>query len=109
MGLRADKGRAIVRYLLGHTGIPALRWTPNGVESPPPYNITILTAARMEDWRIAMNARPKSGINIVVRYDGYVDGLENAWVGMRLSEFVPLLKLHYDDNQDRVATHLRGD
>lgn len=103
MGRREEKGRAVARYLTGRTGIPFIRWEQGrNIDAPYPYKITLVTEAKIEGFREALNT-PRSGLNIVVRYDGFIDNIDNAWVGMSLQDFVYLLQAHYESNKDRIA------
>lgn len=110
MGFRDEKGKAIARYILGHTGIPTLAWTRGGnMEAPPPYRIRVVTDRSLDRFRLTLEERTSGRLNIVVRYDGDIPELEDAWVGMRLSDFVQLLQAHYEANRDRVETYVKGD
>lgn len=101
MGRRSDKGRAIARYLTGRTGVPFIRWENNGIAAPYPYVIHAITDMKIERFREALN-KPTQGLNIVVRYDGLINDLNDAWVGMRLDDFVVLMQAHYESIQDRI-------
>lgn len=99
MGRRSDKGRRVTRYLTGHTGIPLLRYDglTNTIEAPAPYSISLITDAKW--WRFgervaATNDQP--GIPFVIRYDGYIDDIDNAIVGCNLRAFTQLLTKHYE-------------
>lgn len=111
MGARTDKGKALARYLTGHTGIPLLAW--NGgqgiVDAPPPYRIEVKTARKLDDWHDAIRHAPSEGVAMAIRYDYSVPTLEEAWVGMQLRTFVPLLTAHYESIRDRVQTYVEGD
>ena len=105
---RNDKGRAISRYLTGSTGIPSLYWNNTTVESPPPYDFTVTTARKLMLWHEHIRGG-NHGIPIAIRYDHDLDSVADAWVGMRLEHFAPLLKAHYESISDRINTHLLGD
>ena len=111
MGIRTDKGKAITRYLTGHTGIPALSWNGGlgGVDAPPPYSIDVTTSRKLENWHeLIRNGKP-DGIGISIRYDMGMPSLEEAWVGMQLRSFIPLLTAHYESIRPRVQTYLEGE
>jgi len=110
MGRREEKGRAVARYILGHSGIPSVSWEKGqNIEAPPPYRFHVTTSRSLDLFKRALEERIVGRINIVIRYDGDIPELEDAWVGMRLSEFVPLLQAHYEANRDRVETYRKGD
>lgn len=100
MGSRRDKGMAITRYLTGHTGIVGLTWdgTDSQILSPKPYQIDVTTDRKLDNWH-ALLREEMSQTHIAIRYDLGMDSINAAWVGMRLYDFVPLLKTHYDSNQ----------
>lgn len=105
---RADKGRAIARYLIGRVGIPTLRWdgTSSEVLSPPPYRFYVTTdAASWRFWKYIKDD-PKA---FVIRYDKFIDDIDHAVVGMTLETFALLLKDNYDNIQDRITTFVEGE
>lgn len=108
---RADKTRAVVRFLISRTGIPLISWDGIGkkIDAPPPFGFVMSTDAA--GWRFFQNIRelPRDGIHAVVRYDAHIDGVNNAVVGMTLETFVLLLESHYNKVQDRVQTFIEGD
>lgn len=101
MGVRADKGKAVARYILGHTGIPGVAFagSTNDIIMPLPYFADVTTARKLQLWhdRIAAPAGEGSlSHNIAIRYDNNMASVADAWVGMTLHQFVPLLTAHYD-------------
>ncbi len=104
---RTDKGRAISRYITAATGIPLLSYDrdTSKIVGPPPYAFLVTTDAA--GWRFFKAIR-ESDLP-VVRYDGYVDSVEDAYVAMKLSHFTQLLAIHYNSMQDRVTTYIEGD
>lgn len=111
MGVRADKGRALASYLTGHTGIPLLAWDGmrGRIDAPPPYTITVTTSRKLQNWHDDIRESLPGGLSIAIRYDNGMPSLDQAWVGMQLHTFVPLLTAHYDSIQDRVRTYVEGD
>lgn len=92
MGRRRDKALAVTRYLTGTTGIPFIRWDGVRIEAPSPYGIEIVTDAVWDRFGSKVRATSEQvGIPFVIRYDGYVDGVENAIVGTNLKAFAQLL------------------
>jgi hypothetical protein len=107
---RSLKGSVIAKFLTGHTGIPFLRWNgeTSTVDAPPPYFIKVTTDAA--SWRFFQAVKDcPDGVSFVVRYDNFIDGIEDAVVGMRLSSFVSLLETHYNTIADRIATFTEGE
>ncbi len=100
MGTRRDKGKAITRYLTGHTGIAGLSWdgSDNEILAPDPYQIDVTTDRKLDNWH-ALIREEMTQTHIVIRYDLGMDSIDAAWVGMNLYDFVPLLKSHYDANK----------
>ena len=113
---RQDKNKAVARYLSAYSGIPLISWdgavTNLGaslLESPAPYTLNVSTDA--VHWRFFANVKalPDRGIPAVIRYDKYIDHLEDAVVGMRLSTFTSLLSAHYGTISDRITNTIKGD
>lgn len=111
MGARTDKGKALTRYLTGTTGIPFLAWDGRfgRIDAPPPYLIRVTTSRKLENWHDDIRHSLPGGLDISIRYDNSVPSLDQAWVGMQLHSFVPLLTAHYQSIQDRVQTYVEGD
>lgn len=104
MGVRRDKGVAITRYLTGMTGIPGLSWEgmTNEILAPNPYTIHITTSRKLQDWHDRIRFSDPEKPHILIRYDNEMDSPADAWVGMRLYNFIPLLTTHYDTQRERV-------
>lgn len=100
MGERTTKGRALARYLLGHTGIPFLSWdgsTGGTITAPYPYQIDVSTAASNEAWRLRMMADyDHSKLRFIIRYDNKFKTIDDAMVAMDMRTFVQLMKTHYE-------------
>ena len=101
---RADKGRAVTRYLGAASGIPLLHWdgATSMVEAPYPYWGKVVTDAAT--WRFFeyLKEMPDNGVPFVIRYDKFLDSVADAVVGTRLSTFAGLLGTHYDTIRDRA-------
>lgn len=111
MGVRTDKGKALTRYLTGNTGIPMLTWdgTHGIIEAPPPYRIDVTTSRKLEEWHELIREEMPDGLSIAIRYDNGMPGLDQAWVGMQLHSFLPLLTAHYESIRPRVQAYVEGD
>lgn len=98
MGARRDKGQTIARYLTGHTGIPLLAWdhAAGAVDAPYPYAIRVVTARSLSKWHEDLHRLPLKGPHLSIRYDYSLGSVDEAWVGMTLGSFAPLLKAHYE-------------
>ena len=111
MGGKDVKVNAIRRYLTSRSGIPAL-YSESGsnlISGPPPYGFMTTTDA--VSWRFFQFVKdlPEDSLHAVIRYDSYIDGVDNAIVGMRLSAYAKLLDVHYKSISDRVTTYMEGD
>lgn len=100
MGVRRDKGLALTRYLTGVTGIPFLKWDGivSSIDAPAPYDIDVVTSRKLQNWHDKLREEIP-GVHIVIRYDNGMPSLEQAWVGMRLRDFAPLLQAHYESRR----------
>lgn len=100
---RKDKGERIIRYITGNSGIPGIsyQYEANAVNAPYPYKLGVTTAA--QNWRFMQAVRelPHDRIGGIVRYDGYVQTVDEAVVGMRLDTFCQLLAVHYETIRER--------
>lgn len=95
------------RYITAATGIPLLSYdlTTSHIVGPPPYDFVLTTDAA--GWRFFQAIRTSG--SAVIRYDKFVESVEDAYVGMKLSTFAPLLAMQYASLQDRVTTYIEGD
>lgn len=98
MGERTNKGRALSRYLTGHTGIPFLTWNglQSSIDAPYPYIIEVTTSRKLQHWTDHIKAMPEDRIGMSIRYDNDLPSVEQAWVGMQLRSFSALLECHYN-------------
>jgi len=102
---RSTKGKAVTRYLTGHTGIPLLTWNGenNTITAPAPYEPYVSTDGAWWRFRQYLDERQEStGIPFVVRYDGSIENVDTAIVGIRLRHFAPVLAEHYKSIADRI-------
>lgn len=101
---RANKGRAVTRYLIGSSGIPFISWDTSikDISAPNPYFFTVTTDA--VNWRYWQKIKelPDKQISAVIRYDKYIDNTADAIAGIRLSTLGKLLAVHYQTIADRV-------
>lgn len=102
MGVRRDKGVALVRYLTGSTGIPLLSWDGEGIAAPAPYEISVTTNRKLANWHELMRDLPADKPHMAIRYDNLLPNVSYAWVGMTLGGFAPLLQAHYNTIADRI-------
>ena len=100
MADRANKGRAVTRYLTGSTAIPSLLWDGirGSIEAPSPYVIDVTTSRKLQNWHDLLREEHK-GTHIAIRYDKGMDSIDQAWVGMTLRDFAPLLQAHYESRR----------
>lgn len=108
---RGDKTRAIVRYIVSRTGIPLISWDgmSSRISAPAPYGFDVVTDAAT--WRFFQYIRelPDNQLNAVVRYDKFIEHIDDAVVGMRLSTYVQLLEAHYKTIEDRIRNEIEGE
>jgi hypothetical protein len=101
---RADKGRAVARFLMSRSGIPMISWDTEikDIAAPTPYYFSVTTDA--ENWRFwkHMKELPDDRIAAVIRYDKYLDSINNAVAGVPLPTLTRLLACHYETIHDRV-------
>lgn len=104
MGVRSDKGKALTRYLTGATGIPFLAWNHahSQIDAPYPYTFTVTTSRKLENWHDLIRGLDGPMPRAIIRYDNALPDVSHAWVGMKLSGFVPLLTAHYNTIADRI-------
>ena len=100
MGVRANKGNAIARYMLGNTGIPGISWnsTTGSISMPYPYIIDLTTSRKLQNWhdRLASYPEAASPIHACIRYDNGMDGIPSAWVGIKIDPFIQLITAHHE-------------
>lgn len=95
MGKRSDKGNAIARFILGNTGMPGVSWNQDVLSCPAPYSMSTTTGLTVAHWTDRIRVEHQR-MHIAIRYNYSMDSVANAWVGMQLHQFVPILKAHYD-------------
>jgi len=95
---RADKGRAVARYIAAEAEIPAkYEGVGNWIELPYPYQGKIVTDRSLN--RIFQYLPEVKNLGFVVRYDGNQPTVGDATVTMGISVFTELLKSHYRANK----------
>lgn len=106
MGRRRDKGLATARYLVGNIGIPGLTWdaSTGQIDAPYPYVIPLATERKLETWHDLIRVEPDDRLRFSILYNYGMDSLDQAWVGMQMRSFTPLLTAHYDTIRYRGET-----
>jgi len=103
MGRRRDKSLALTRYLTGSSGIPGLHWSGTSeIDAPSPYRISLTTARKLDEWHDAIRFSDDDKPHMLIRYDYSMDSPADAWVAMRLHNFIPLLTAHYETLRERI-------
>ena len=111
MSGRADKTRAVSRYLTAYSEIPLISWDghSNVLDSPAPYRFVVSTDATSFRFFAGVKDLPSTGISAVIRYDKFLDNIEDAVIGMKLPTFTSLLSAHYGTISDRITNKIKGD
>lgn len=101
---RKDKGDKVARFLTGHAAIPGIRYEyeHSTLSLPWPYQAIVMTGA--QHWRFMEAARdlPHDRIGAVIRYDKFVESIDEAVVGMRLDAYAQLLQVHYETTSRKL-------
>jgi len=108
---RKDKVNAVKRYLTAQSGIPLISWdgVSNRLDAPPPYAFCISTDLAGSRFFQNVNALSTEMIDVLIRYDAYIDNVDKAVVAMPLRTFTKLLIPHYEQARPRVNTFIEGD
>lgn len=102
MGYRSVKIRSVANFLRTRTGIPDIAPAPgNTISAPYPYGFTVATEASLSKMARLVHDLPHTGIPAVIRYDGYIESVDDAWVIYRMSAAVKLMEAYYETNLDR--------
>lgn len=108
---RSEKTRSVTRFLTGASGIPLISWDGSSLhlDAPAPYKFVVSTDATA--WRFFAHVKdlPQDGIPAVIRYDKFLDNINDAVVGMKLPTFTTLLSAHYATISDRITNQIKGD
>jgi len=93
---RADKGRAVARYIATEGGIPTAHFDGNGnwINLPYPYTAKVVTDRSLS--RIGEYLGQLTGFGFVIRYDGMMKTVGDATVTIGIESFAELLKTHYE-------------
>ena len=106
MGVRANKISVLFRYLVGTTGSAMLSLDKLDIKAPHPYRFSVTTARKLQVWHDHILHDDESGkVNIHIRWDNNLSGVDEAWVGMKLDEFVPLLAAHMEKQETERRTN----
>ncbi len=105
MGTRNDRGRALARYIQTRTGVPYSLWDLRGgvIELPPPYGFSVITDRSLQRFSDTMRALPESGLPGVIRYDGDLRSIHEAWASFRLDHACVLIEAHANTIRDRLV------
>lgn len=107
---RTNKGKSVARYLTGHSGIPNLSYDPSAqeVKAPYPYSLALTTDATA--WRFFHYVKEldEKSISAVIRYDKYLESVDQAVVAMKLGGFATILGAHYETMHDRISQQERN-
>ena len=107
MSNRRSKGIALARHLTSGSGIPGFEWNPaSGLITAPtqPYLFSLETSVGLDRYSARVRELPNDGIPAVIRMNKSIANYGDAWVTMRLRDFVPLLTAHYDRGFDPTTS-----
>ena len=98
---RAEKVRAVARYLLGNTGIPFIKEIPqqNQLEMPRPYAALVTTDGSLQRFWASGYALERDLISFAVRFDNRLQQVDDSLVLMRLDNFVKLLAAYHESKE----------
>lgn len=96
MSGRNDFGRLAATYLIGHTGIPDLRWKYEGslIEAPRPYSIDVTGDKSTIRLLAKVRERSEEGLGAVISRIGAAR-VADSYVAMNLRAYAELLGTHY--------------
>ena len=110
VGKRRDKGLAVARYLTGETGIPLISWTTDGLDCPHPFKFKLLTeATNWKYWQAANALDPKDDMSVIIRYDGYMESIDDALVTMKIQTFTRLISEWADHHHLEIRSRHKED
>lgn len=111
MGRRRDKALHLKNYLTTRAGVPLLSWSnADGMDAPHPFSFTVLTASSPTVWRHSLDRLPDNGdLSVVLKYDGYMDGVNNSVVGMKLPTFTTLLACWIEHHSGEIRSRTKED
>lgn len=94
---RSDKIRAVTRYLVSRTGIPLISWDGNGnaLNAPHGYGFTVSTDASLNRFFDYAKKCETDKVDVVIRYDSFLNEVDRSIVGMPLSTFTKLLEAYH--------------
>jgi hypothetical protein len=97
MGTRNDFGRLATNYLVGHTGIPDLRWKYAGslIEAPAPYSLYVTGNKSTARLLAKVREHGEDGLGAVISRIG-AERAADSYVVMNLRAYAVLLGTHYE-------------
>lgn len=104
---KSTKGKAVARYLSANSGIPTLFYdiSSDTIDGPPPFRFKVITDRNTTRFFRAIREEDIP----IIRYDRYIESIDEAYVGIKLSAFATILGAYYDSLRDRVQTYIEGD
>lgn len=97
MAGRNDFGRSVTTYLIGHAGIPDLRWEylNSTIHAPSPYKIDVTGNKSTSDLLAAVRKQGESGLGVVISRIG-AERIADSYAVMHLRAYAQLLATHYE-------------
>ena len=94
MGTRRDKGQRVARLITGKTGL-ITEWDPRqGFLTERPYGFTLASDRSLARHAGLVKELPLEGMHAVVRFDGDMPGVHDAWITFRIDTGLELLAMH---------------
>lgn len=94
MGTRRDKGKRVANLITGKTGL-ITEWEPRqGFLTERPYGFTLASDRSLARHAALVNALPPEGMHAVIRFDGGMPGVHDAWITFRIDAGLELLAMH---------------
>lgn len=94
MGRRTDKGRRIARLITGKTGLITEWVMPQGLVTERPYGFTLASDRSLSRHSMLVSALPHDSLHAVIRFDGDMETIHDAWITFRIDAGLELLALH---------------
>lgn len=106
---RSEKGARIARFIGNHAGWIGLRWdnATSTLNAPFPHAIRVVTERSTVNFMIACRHLPEKGLPVVIRYDGDIESVDRAIVGMTLHTYATLVAGYEEGRQNDSPTHDR--
>lgn len=94
MGVRRDKGKRIANLITGKTGL-ITEWDPRGgFITERPYGFTLSSDRSLLGHSRLVKTLPADGPHAVIRFDGDMDSVHDAWITFRIDVGLELLAMH---------------